>query len=82
MTIHLKTERQPARHEATGPESQEAHQRRLEAMHTNYLESNPFDAEDIALFEMFDREGWDHEQRIAYLRKLAAQAGSGPTPDE
>ena len=82
MTIHLKTERQTTRREAAKPETDAAHQRRLEAMHTNYLEGNPFDAEDIALFEMFDCEGWDHEQRIAYLRKLAAQAGSGPTPDE
>ena len=57
-------------------------QRRLEAMHTNYLEGNPFDSDDVALFEMFDREGWDHEDRIAYLRKLPARAGKGPAPDE
>jgi hypothetical protein len=41
--------------------------RRLEAMHLQEIEGNPFDAEDIALFEMFEREGWSHEQCRAYI---------------
>jgi len=44
-----------------------ARARRLEAMHLQEIEGNPFDAEDIALFEMFDRKGWSHEQRRAYI---------------
>ena len=38
-----------------------ARERRLEAMHLQEIEGNPLDAEDIAMFEMFEREGWDHE---------------------
>jgi len=34
------------------------------------LEGNPFTPEDEAMFEMFDREGWTPEQRIAYLDKV------------
>ncbi len=26
--------------------------------------------EDIAMFEMFDRKGWDSDRRRAYLREL------------
>ena len=44
-----------------------ARQRRLEAMHLQVIEGNPFDEEDIAMFEMFEREGWDHERRRAYI---------------
>jgi hypothetical protein len=32
--------------------------RRLEAMHLQIIEGNPLDAEDIAMFEMFEREAW------------------------
>ena len=31
------------------------------------IEGNPLDAEDIAMFEMFEREGWDHERRAAHI---------------
>jgi hypothetical protein len=44
-----------------------ARERRLEAMHLQEIEGNPLDAEDIAMFEMFEREGWDHERRRAYI---------------
>lgn len=33
------------------------------------IEGNPFSPEDEEMFAMFDREGWDHEQRAAYIRK-------------
>jgi hypothetical protein len=45
----------------------EARQRRLEAMNLQTIEGNPLDAEDIAMFEMFEREGWPHERRRAYI---------------
>jgi hypothetical protein len=55
----------------------ELRQLRLEAMNLQAIEGNPFDAEDIAMFEMFEREGWDDERCRAYIlaRKPAARAG-------
>jgi hypothetical protein len=44
-----------------------ARERRLEAMHLQAIEGNPLDAEDIAMFEMFEREGWSHERCRAYI---------------
>jgi hypothetical protein len=52
-----------------------ARERRLEAQHLQLIERNPFDEEDIAMFEMFEREGWDHERRRAYI---LAQARAAP----
>jgi len=49
-------------------------ERRLEAMHLQEIEGNPLDAEDIAMFEMFEREGWSHERCRAYI---LAQARAG-----
>ena len=54
-----------------------ARERRLEAMHLQVIEGNPLDEEDIAMFEMFEREGWDHERRRAYI--LAQASASGDT---
>jgi len=45
----------------------EARERRLEAMHLQAIEGNPLDAEDVAMFEMFERERWPHEKCIAYI---------------
>ena len=60
----------------TEAEVAEARQRRLEAMNLQAIEGNPLDAEDIAMFEMFEREAWSHEQRRDYIleraKKLAA----------
>jgi hypothetical protein len=44
---------------------------RLEAMNLQAIEGNPLDAEDIAMFEMFEREGWTHEQRHAHITAIA-----------
>ena len=51
-----------------------ARERRLEAMHLQEIEGNPLDAEDIAMFEMFEREGWDDERCIAYILEQAHAA--------
>jgi hypothetical protein len=40
---------------------------RLEAMNLQAIEGNPLDAEDLAMFEMFEREGWSDEQCRAYI---------------
>lgn len=45
----------------------EARAGRLEMQHLLEIEGNPFSAEDIAMFEMFERERWSHEQRQKYL---------------
>ena len=49
---------------------------RLEAMNLQDIEDNPLDAEDIAMFEMFEREGWDDERCRAYIlaRKAPTRA--------
>lgn len=38
-----------------------------EAMHLQAVESNPLDAEDIAMFERFEREGLTPDQRRAHI---------------
>jgi Fic family protein len=48
-----------------------ARQRRLEAMTLHEIEGNPLSEEDVALFEMFEREGWTHERVRAHLLTLA-----------
>jgi hypothetical protein len=54
-----------------------ARQRRLEAMHLQEIEGNPLDAEDIAMFEMFEREGWDDERRVAFILAKFRAAAAG-----
>jgi hypothetical protein len=44
---------------------------RLEAMNLQEIEGNPLHAEDIAMFEMFEREGWSDGQRHAHIAALA-----------
>lgn len=44
-----------------------------EAMHLQALEGNPLDAEQAAMFEMFEREGWSNERRRDHIRKRALQ---------
>ncbi len=46
---------------------------RLEAMNLQDIEGNPFDAEDVAMFEMFEREAWTHEQCRAYILAAAVR---------
>ena len=48
-----------------------ARERRLEAMKLQEIEGNPLDAEDVAMFEMFEREGWSHERCTAYILEQA-----------
>lgn len=45
---------------------------RLEAMALQNVEGNPLSPEQIAMFEMFEREGWSHERRRAYILAQAA----------
>ncbi len=41
--------------------------RRIAAARLQEIEGNPFTADEIAMFEMFEREGWSHERRRAYI---------------
>jgi hypothetical protein len=52
----------------TPKENTEARERRLEAMRLQEVEGNPLSADQVAMFEMFERDAWNHEQRLAYLR--------------
>ena len=49
----------------------ELRKRRLEAMNLQAIEGNPLDAADVAMFEMFEREGWSDEQCRAHIAALA-----------
>lgn len=44
------------------------------AMAVQIIEANPLDAEQIAMFEMFEREKWSHEDRRAYLADRARRS--------
>ena len=41
--------------------------RAREAAHLQLIEGNPFDSEDVAMFEMFDRQGFSSEERRAHI---------------
>lgn len=55
----------------TDAEIAAARERRLEAMQLQAIEGNPLDAGQVAMFEMFEREGWSHERCTAYLLEQA-----------
>lgn len=42
------------------------------AAHLHEIEGNPLDQEQIAMFEMFEREGWSDDRILAHLRARAA----------
>ena len=50
-------------------------QPRLEGVNLQVIERNPLDAEDVALFEMFEREGWSDEQCRAYILARVRTSG-------
>ncbi len=53
-------------------EIDQARRRRLDAMRLQEIENNPLSADDVAMFEMFEREAWPHDRRLAHI--LAAFA--------
>lgn len=48
-----------------------ARERRLVAMKLQEIEDNPLAPEVLAIFEMFEREAWQHDERKAYLDRWA-----------
>lgn len=57
------------------------HQRRLVAMHLQAIEDNPLDAEQVAMFEMFEREGWSQARRLAHIRERAETMAMVPAAE-
>jgi hypothetical protein len=57
---------------AQSPEARAA--RRAFGLRAHEIENNPLDAEQIALFEQFDRDGLSDEQRRAVLIARAKMA--------
>lgn len=60
---------------------QASRQRRLVAQHLQSIEDNPLDTEDIAMFEMFERESWPHDKRRAYILERARAASLVPAAE-
>jgi hypothetical protein len=48
-----------------------ARHRRLAATRLQEIERNPLSTGQVAMFEMFEREAWTHEQRRAYILAAA-----------
>jgi len=42
-------------------------ERLQEAAHLQEIEGNPLTDAELEMFEMFEREGWSHERRRAYI---------------
>ena len=49
--------------------------RLAEAAHLQAIEGNPLTAEEIAMFEMFEREGWSPERRRAHILRRIEDRG-------
>jgi hypothetical protein len=56
--------------QATRPVDEAARRRGLEMEHLQVIEGNPLTADEVAMFEMFEREGWSHERRRAHILAL------------
>ncbi len=54
-------------HRLTDDEVKVSRTRRLEAMALQAVEGNPLSHEQIAMFEMFERERWPHARRRAHI---------------
>lgn len=46
---------------------------RAEAMHLQAIENNPLTEDQIAMLEMFDREGYSPEERIRHIAEQHAK---------
>lgn len=44
-----------------------------EALRLHEIESCPLTQEDIAMFDMFHREGWSNEKCLQHIRNLVAK---------
>ena len=63
------------RHDSRSTATVAANGRLAEAMHLQAIEGNPLTAEEIAMFEMFEREGWSPERRRAHIIRRIEDRG-------
>ncbi|MDE2792162.1 MAG: hypothetical protein OXI81_17305 [Paracoccaceae bacterium] len=54
-------------HDSSSAANDVANRLLVEAAHLQAIEGNPLTAEEIAMFEMFEREGWSSERRRAHI---------------
>jgi hypothetical protein len=47
-------------------------------MRLQEIEGNPLSPEDVAMFDMFEREAWPHEKCRAYILAKARPLAGGP----
>jgi hypothetical protein len=73
VAYDLSMDTLPPRVSSLPDEAEVPRQRLLVAAHLQAIEGNPLDAEDLAMFEMFEREGWPQERRRAYVLAQAAK---------
>ena len=51
-------------------------ERLAEALHLQAMEANPLRSDEVAMFDMFEREEWSPEDRPAYIaRRLKDRKG-------
>ncbi|MCY4559513.1 MAG: hypothetical protein OXF79_24710 [Chloroflexi bacterium] len=51
------------------PRAVAANRRLAEAAHLQAIEGKPLTPDELAMFEMFEREGWSPEDRRAYIER-------------
>ena len=54
-------------HDSSSAATFAANGRLAEAAHLQAIEGNPLMAEEFAMFQMFEREGWSRERRRAHI---------------
>ena len=62
-------------HDSASRDVAAANDRLAEAAHLQAIEGNPLSAEEIAMFEMFEREGWSLERRRAHIARRIEDRG-------
>ena len=61
--------------DSSSPEAAATNGRLAEAVHLQAIEGNPLTAEEITMFEMFEREGWSPERRRAHIVRRIRDRG-------
>ena len=62
-------------HDSASRDVTAAKDRLAEALHLQAIEGNPLTAEEIAMFEMFEREGWSPDRRRAHIIRRIKDRG-------
>ena len=62
-------------HDSVSTATVAANGRLAEAVHLQAMEGNPLTEEEIAMFEMFEREGWPPERRRAHILRRIGDRG-------